>query len=61
MSEFGKTGIAVRNIERADAGAVERLRRYGVATVHEAQGRTGLLRVRTCARSIRAPPRAERR
>jgi 4-hydroxy-4-methyl-2-oxoglutarate aldolase len=44
MSEFAKTGIAVRNIERADAAAVERLGRSGVATVHEAQGRIGLLK-----------------
>jgi 4-hydroxy-4-methyl-2-oxoglutarate aldolase len=44
MTEFAKTGVAVRNVARADATAVERLGRYGVATVHEAQGRTGLLK-----------------
>jgi 4-hydroxy-4-methyl-2-oxoglutarate aldolase len=44
MSEFGKTGIAVRTIERADAAVVERLGRAGAATVHEAQGRIGLLK-----------------
>jgi 4-hydroxy-4-methyl-2-oxoglutarate aldolase len=37
-------GIAVRNVERADAGTVARLARAGVATLHEAQGRTGLMR-----------------
>jgi len=44
MTELGRTGIAVRNIQRADAAATERLGRFGVATVHEAQGRTGLMK-----------------
>ena len=35
-------GIVKRNIVRADAAAIERLRPFGVATVHEAMGRAGL-------------------
>lgn len=33
----------VRNIHRVDAGTLARLEKLGVATVHESQGRTGLM------------------
>ena len=43
MSVNAPLGIVKRNIVRADAAAVEKMGQYGVATVHEAQGRVGLM------------------
>lgn len=44
MYELANTlGVVKRNITRADAAAVEKMGRFGTATVHEAQGRVGLM------------------
>lgn len=45
-------GVVYRNIRRADAAAAKRLGDFGSATVHEAQGRVGLLG--TCLRPVYA-------
>ncbi len=37
-------GIVKRNIIRADKAAVDKLSRFGVATIHEAMGRVGLMK-----------------
>jgi 4-hydroxy-4-methyl-2-oxoglutarate aldolase len=42
--DMNNLGIVKRNITRADAAAVEQLSRLGVATIHEAMGRVGLMK-----------------
>jgi 4-hydroxy-4-methyl-2-oxoglutarate aldolase len=41
---LNQLGVVKRNIVRADKAAIEKLSRYGVATVHEAMGRVGLMK-----------------
>ena len=41
---MNELGIVKRNIERANRAAVDKLAKFGVATVHEAMGRAGLMK-----------------
>lgn len=44
MTRLNNLGIVRTNIERPDPADVARLSQFGVATIHEAMGRVGLLR-----------------
>ena len=41
---LNQLGVVKRNIKRADPAAVEKLSRFGSATIHEAMGRIGLMK-----------------
>lgn len=42
--QVNQLGVVKRNIQRADKSAVEKLAKFGVATIHEAMGRVGLMK-----------------
>ncbi len=42
--DMNNLGVVKRNITRADKAAVEKLSHFGVATIHEAMGRVGLMK-----------------
>ncbi|OBW92247.1 hypothetical protein QV01_05250 [Gallibacterium genomosp. 3] len=42
--QVNQLGIVKRNIKRANKDAVEKLSKFGVATIHEAMGRVGLMK-----------------
>ena len=41
---INQLGVVKRNVVRADKAAVDKLSRFGVATIHEAMGRVGLMK-----------------
>jgi 4-hydroxy-4-methyl-2-oxoglutarate aldolase len=43
MTELPRTGLVITGHPRADHAVRDKLGAYGVATIHEAQGRTGLM------------------
>lgn len=44
MQKISNLGVVHTDIERADKDAVAELSKYGVATIHEAMGRVGLMK-----------------
>lgn len=43
MNILGHKGVVVRQIDRIDQQVIKSMAQYGVATIHEAQGRKGLM------------------